>query len=225
MFDQDLGKLLMHGGGTLLFIVLSSVLALGIAAERFLAMWSVVPAAKALFEQLSKALFRGDHLQARALCERSPALAADVFLAGLARYGQSGKESVEGAVERERVQVLLKLKSRMWALGTIGTISPFVGLFGTVVGIRTAFSAMAAAGTGGFAVVADGISEALIATAAGIFVAVEAVIFYNYFQARLGRISTELKLLTDEFVELLKERPPMAQSVPAGDAADNAAGA
>src|SRR5690606_34855636 len=140
-------------------------------------------------------------------------------------YGQSGKESVEGAVERERVQVLLKLKSRMWALGTIGTISPFVGLFGTVVGIRTAFSAMAAAGTGGFAVVADGISEALIATAAGIFVAVEAVIFYNYFQARLGRISTELKLLTDEFVELLKERPPMAQSVPAGDAADNAAGA
>ncbi len=225
MFDQSLVKLLSHGGGTLLVIVICSMLALGIAVERFLAMWSVVPGAKALFEQLSKALFRGDHLQARALCERSQTLAADVFLAGLARYGQSGKESVDAAVERERVQVLLKLKTRLWALGTLGTISPFVGLFGTVVGIRTAFSAMAAAGTGGFAVVADGISEALIATAAGIFVAVEAVVFYNFFQARLGRISTELKLITDEFVELLKERPPMPQPVPAADSAETAAGA
>ncbi|MFN7134684.1 MAG: MotA/TolQ/ExbB proton channel family protein, partial [Myxococcales bacterium] len=221
----ELLKYLSHGGGTLFVIVLCSLLALGIAVERLLAMWSVVPSARALAEQLSKALFRGDHLQARAVCERSPAIAADIFLAGLARYGQTGKESVDAAVERERVAVILKLKSHLWALGTLGTISPFVGLFGTVVGIRTAFSAMAAAGTGGFAVVADGISEALVATGAGIFVAVEAVVFYNFFQARLGRIAAELKLITDEFVELLKERPPMPQPVPAPEPAEGAAGA
>jgi len=87
------------------------------------------------------------------------------------------------------VALTLRLKCHLWALGTVGTISPFVGLFGTVVGIRSAFTAMAAAGTGGFAVVANGISEALVATAAGIFVAIEAVVLYNYFQARLGRIA------------------------------------
>jgi len=206
MIGQDLITELSHGGYTLVVILLCSVLALIVAAERILASWGVVSDARKLADQVTKSLLRGDVAQARALCERSRALVGDVFLAGFARQGQGSKD-FESAVERERLALLIKLKSHLWLLGTLGTISPFVGLFGTVVGIRSAFSAMAAAGTGGFAVVANGISEALVATAAGIFVAVEAVVLYNYFQARLGRVSAEIKLIADEFVELLKERP------------------
>lgn len=215
MLGQDLIQELKHGGYTLLVIAVCSVIAAAIAVERLIAMWAVLGQARALAEQVSKSLLRGDHAQARALCERSRSLAADIFLAGFARYGQGARDSFEAAVERERIGLLLKLKSYLWALGTVGTISPFVGLFGTVVGIRSAFSAMAAAGTGGFTVVANGISEALVSTAAGIFVAIEAVVLYNYFQARLGRVSAELKLIADEFVELLREKPATVQPVPA----------
>ena len=84
-----------------------------------------------------------------------------------------------------------------------------------------------AGGTGGTGAVMTGISEALIATAAGILVAVEAVVIYNYFQARLARVSVELKLLAEEFVELLRERSasganpgPQADAAPTGSAAE-----
>lgn len=68
---------------------------------------------------------------------------------------------------------------------------------------------MEGGGTGGTAAVMAGISEALIATAAGILVAVEAVILYNYFQSRLAKLSVELKLIAEEFVELLREAGPV----------------
>ncbi len=221
MIGQDLLAELRHGGYTLVVILACSVLALVVAAERLIASWGVVSDARKLADPVFKALLRGDVAQARALCERSRALVGDVFLAGFARQSQGGKDC-EAAVERERLALLIKLKSHLWLLGTLGTISPFVGLFGTVVGIRSAFSAMAAAGTGGFAVVANGISEALVATAAGIFVAVEAVVLYNFFQARLGRVSAEIKLIADEFVEVLKERPAAPVEPAPADAPERA---
>jgi biopolymer transport protein ExbB len=83
---------------------------------------------------------------------------------------------------------------------------PFVGLFGTVWGILHSFRSMAAAGTGGFAVVASGISEALITTAGGIAVAVEAVVLFNYFQARVAKEAFDLTLKADELVEAVEEK-------------------
>ncbi|HEY3448528.1 MAG TPA: MotA/TolQ/ExbB proton channel family protein [Myxococcales bacterium] len=204
--ENFLGRL-AHGGYSLLVIALCSLLALAVAAERVIAWWGLVAQARRLAEQVGKALLRGDLAGARSACERSQALVGDLFLAGFDRQAQGAKD-FEAAVERARMELLIKLKSHLWILGTLGTISPFVGLFGTVIGIQTAFKDMAAAGTGGFAVVASGISAALETTAAGIFVAVEAVVLYNYFQARLGRVSAEVKLLSDEFVELLGEHRP-----------------
>jgi biopolymer transport protein ExbB len=83
---------------------------------------------------------------------------------------------------------------------------PFVGLFGTVWGILHSFRQMAAAGTGGFAVVASGISEALITTAGGIAVAVESVVLFNYFQARVSKEAFALTLKADELVETVHDR-------------------
>jgi biopolymer transport protein ExbB/TolQ len=106
----------------------------------------------------------------------------------------------------------MKMKRGLWILGTIGATAPFVGLFGTVWGIMRSFKDLGldveSGGTGGSAAVMSGISEALIATAVGIVVAVEAVVLFNMFQARLSRLNIELKLIAEEFVDLLREAAP-----------------
>ena len=96
-----------------------------------------------------------------------------------------------------------------------------------IVSIMSAFSAMAESGTGGFAVVASGISQALVATASGIFVAIEAVVFFNFFQAKLGRVASELRLFAEEFCELLADLPaePEPQTPAAPQTADATADA
>jgi biopolymer transport protein ExbB/TolQ len=88
-------------------------------------------------------------------------------------------------------------------LGTLGNIAPFIGLFGTVVGIIDAFQELALAGTGGPAVVAKGIAEALVATAGGLVVAIPAVIFYNYFMRRVKAASTEMEVASTRLVVML----------------------
>jgi biopolymer transport protein ExbB len=187
------------------------VIALGVGIERLIALWNVSDSARRLGEEVGKNLLRGDLAGARTTAERSEAMAADIFLAGFARVERNRGSGMEAAVDRERSQVTLKLKRHMWVLGTIGATAPFVGLFGTVAGIMKSFRDLgldvSGGGTGGPGAVMTGISESLVATAAGILVAVEAVVIYNYFQARLSRVSVELKLLAEEFVELLRERP------------------
>ncbi|XXF80610.1 MotA/TolQ/ExbB proton channel family protein [Myxococcaceae bacterium GXIMD 01537] len=217
---NELLHYLRLGGVTLALLLLASVLALVVAIERLITLWGVSEASKALGETVHKHILRGDLTAARTTIERSDAVVADVFQAGLDRAERSRQhpEAIQAAVDRERAQVGLKLRRNLWILATIGSITPFVGLFGTVAGIMRSFKDLgldvAAGGTGGTAAVMTGISEALIATAVGILVAVQAMIFYNYFQARLSRVSVELRLLGDEFVEALKERPAAPQPQP-----------
>jgi biopolymer transport protein ExbB len=107
------------------------------------------------------------------------------------------------AVHRERQRVNQDLRVRLWILGTIGATAPFVGLFGTVVGIMKAMGGFKGDEEVKFTTVSGPISEALVVTAVGILVAVGTVIMFNFFSQRAGRIATEMKLLTDEFLELL----------------------
>jgi biopolymer transport protein ExbB/TolQ len=218
-FDELLHYLRL-GGVTLGLLLLSSLIALGVAIERLIALWGVSERSRALGEMVNKHLLRGDLAAARTAAERSDAVAADIYLAGFQRLERSRRvdDAVVGAVERERTQVGLRLRRNLWILATIGSITPFVGLFGTVAGIMRSFKDLGldvqAGGTGGTSAVMTGISEALVATAVGILVAVMAMIFYNYFQARLSRVVVELRLLADEFVELLRERPPESLQAP-----------
>ena len=211
-FDEILHYLRL-GGVTIAVILASSVIALGVAIERLIALWGASQRSRDLSQTISKHLLRGDVSGARSAAERSPAVAADIFLAGFDRLDKSGVPhgSLESAVARERAEVLLRMKRNLWVLGTIGATAPFVGLFGTVAGIMKSFKDLGldvqAGGSGGSAAVMTGISEALVATAVGILVAVQAMAFYNYFQARLSRVLVELRLLGDEFAELLRERP------------------
>ena len=223
---NELLHYLRIGGVTLASLLLASVLALVVAIERLITLWGVSERSRALGETVHKHLLRGDLTAARTAVERSDAAVSDIFLAGLDRADRirTNPDAVQAAVERERAQVGLRLRRHLWLLATIGSITPFVGLFGTVAGIMRSFKDLgldvAAGGTGGTAAVMTGISEALVATAVGILVAVQAMVFYNYFQSRLSRVNVELRLLGEEFVELLKERPALPQPQPEPERTD-----
>jgi biopolymer transport protein ExbB len=209
--DQSIWELMNHGGGAMWVVISFSVIALAVAIERAIAQWKFVTRARQLGDTVTRCLSRGALEEGRSACERSPSPIADVFLVGYERLGRAKPEHVATAVHRERLRVNQDLRSRLWMLGTIGATSPFVGLFGTVVGIMTAMGGFRADDEVKFSMVSGPISEALIVTAAGILVAVEAVILFNFFSQRANRVATEMKLLTDEFLELLLESPGETQ--------------
>jgi biopolymer transport protein ExbB len=213
----------MNESVTLWLILAFSVIAVGVAVERTIAQFQFTTRARALADTVGRCLGRGALNEARSACERSPSPLADVFLVGYERHGRVKPDLVVSAVHRERQRVTADLRTRLWILGTIGALSPFVGLAGTVVGIMNAMAGFEGAKNVDFGMVSGPISEALIATAAGIIVAIEAVIFFNFFAQRSSRISTELRLLTDEFLEQLNEVPAAATLPKSGDGGREAA--
>lgn len=203
MSVRDLYTFASHGGYSMTVILGFSVGAAAVAIERAIALWGLLESTRRLSDAVVKSLYRGELAEARAACERSPSPLSEMLLAAFGRMGKANPRAVTAAVERERIQVGLRLRSRLWILATVGATAPFIGLFGTVVGIMQAFEDLAAHPGGGFAVVASGISEALIATAAGIAVAIQAVVLFNYFSARIQRLSLTLKVSAEEVLELL----------------------
>jgi biopolymer transport protein ExbB/TolQ len=214
--NGSLLDMINDGGIALWFIVVLSVIALAVALERAVAQWQFTTRARALADTVGRCLNRGAYDEGRSACERSPSPLADVFLVGYERLGRARPEHLAAAVHRERQRVNQDLRARLWILGTIGATAPFVGLFGTVIGIMNAMGGFKGQKEVPFDMVSGPISEALIATAAGIFVAVEAVILFNFFNQRAGRIATELKLLTDEFLEQLAEAPAPSETTGRG---------
>lgn len=217
--DQNLLQL-VKSSFSLWVIIACSVIAVAAAVERTIALWGFGDKARSLADAVGRALFRGDLDDGRAQCERSTSMAAEVFLAALVALTPKGgslagrpaaepdADRIMAAVERERQRVTLRMRRGLWILGTVGATAPFVGLFGTVVGIMNAFHDMAHTGQGGFAVVSAGISEALITTAAGIAVAVLAVVLFNVLNTHVQQLTLQLRLLTEEYLELVKELLP-----------------
>jgi biopolymer transport protein ExbB/TolQ len=220
--DSSIWDLMGHGGYAMWLIVAFSVIAMAVAIERAIAQWQFTTRARALADQVNRCLARGALSEGRSACERSPSPLADVFLVGYERLNRGKREHLATAVNRERQRVASDLRSRLWMLGTIGATAPFVGLFGTVVGIMTAMGSFKKDETVTMGMVSKPISEALVVTAAGILVAVEAVVLFNYFNQRAARIGGELKLLTEEFLELLGDAPP--ESTEVGDNTERAGG-
>jgi len=148
---------------------------------------------------------------------------AEVFRAGyieLGKIGRSKKDSstdeadtpfevkgidnIERALNKSCSFETTKLESALGFLATTGSASPFIGLFGTVWGIMNAFRGIGAKGSATLAVVAPGISEALIATAAGLAAAIPAVIFYNYYIREIRTITLEMDNFTSEFLNIIE---------------------
>jgi biopolymer transport protein ExbB/biopolymer transport protein TolQ len=113
------------------------------------------------------------------------------------------------AADRSAARTLAELKKGLGGLATIASTAPFIGLFGTVVGIIHAFEGIAATGSGGVGVVSGGIAEALVATALGILVAIPAVMAFNYFTGALERFESEMQDISEELVDLLRRARPV----------------
>ena len=141
-----------------------------------------------------------------------------VVLAGLQEYQfqrESGTtlaredlvDSVRRAIQRAGALTASDLKKGMGSLATIGATAVFVGLLGTTLGVINAFNGIAATGSGGLGAVSAGISEALVGTAIGLFVAIPAVWFYNYLTGRIEYFNVEMDNSSSELVDYFIKKP------------------
>jgi biopolymer transport protein TolQ len=183
-------------------LLLWSVAGVAVICERVYALWGVLPKSETFKNRVIEAVEKGDLAKATALCETANDPLGEVFGRGLRTFAKIPHKAAE-AVTSQRTVAVSGFKRYLWALGTVGSSAPFVGLFGTVVGILKAFQSMSQAGTGGFKVVSQGIAAALVATAAGLMVAIYAIIAYNYFVAKIGAIAVQYKVFCEEFVMAL----------------------
>jgi len=194
-----------HAGGPLMgFMAAVSVLVVAIALQRLIVVLAFRSALRRLDDGALEAIRRGDLEEGRRLCGRLPVAVREVVAAGLDRATGLVRGDVAQAMKREEKRALGRLRAWIWILGTAGALMPFVGLLGTVLGVMQAFQAIGASSTAGFSVVASGISEALIATAAGLFVALESVVLFNFLQNAINAQGRDLSLLVDEAVEVLR---------------------
>jgi biopolymer transport protein TolQ len=118
--------------------------------------------------------------------------------------GVSNIESVEHALRKISMAQMTQMESLVPFLATVGSTSPFIGLFGTVVGIMASFHEIGQQGSASLATVAPGIAEALIATAAGLLAAIPAVIAYNYFSVRIRSLGQEMETFSSDFINIIK---------------------
>lgn len=191
--------MIQAGGWLMLPILLGSVIALAIIVERF---WSlqrrrIMP--PGLVAQIWHWQRKGelDEQRVEALAQSSPL--GRVLAAGLINR-EHPREIMKEAVEDTGRQVVLELERYLNTLGTIASISPLLGLLGTVIGMIKVFAAMSTHGAGNPSVLAGGISEALITTAAGLSVAIPSLIFYRYFRGRVDELVVGME---DEALKLI----------------------
>jgi len=182
---------IIHKGAIATYpLIVLSIISVTVVLERLWSLKNIGSLTLRITESLLEPIKKGQRDLAIAICKQnSQNPAARIFLNVLEREGSQRLETSSTFATEAMFEETQKLKKHLWILGTVASSAPFIGLLGTVVGIIKAFESMAVAGTGGFAVVAAGISEALVATALGLAVAIIAVIFYNYFQTRISALS------------------------------------
>ncbi|MBI3565272.1 MAG: MotA/TolQ/ExbB proton channel family protein [Elusimicrobia bacterium] len=186
-----------------ILLVLSFVV-LGQALERLFAYWVKLRPPTALWERVRDRMEAGDKAGALALARRDSTILGAALAAVLAPEGASVEKLVE-VFQVHRQRYSMALNRRVGLFGTASFVSPLIGLMGTVLGIMRAFHDLSAAGAGGPAVVAAGISEALIATACGIGLAVFSALLYNYFTLESRHRLNTADLWVLELAELLEK--------------------
>jgi biopolymer transport protein ExbB len=199
---QTFLKLLQDGGLTVYPLAIGSIVSVAILFERLWRFRGIDRETRLLTRRVVEALVRRDIATARELCEKSGSAVGRMYGDAM-RWKNIALEDLERVLATSRHEAAADLKRGLWVVGTIGSLAPYVGLFGTVVGIIRAFQDMARHGAGGFEVVAAGISEALVATGAGLFVAITALMFFNYLQVRVGAIAGTYARSCERFVQAL----------------------
>lgn len=174
------------------------------ALERMYSYWVAQKMPTAMWERVRDRLEAGDKAGAIAIARRDTSLMGEA-IARLIALETANTEKLVEAFQLYRQRLSLGLNRRVGLFGTASFISPLIGLMGTVLGIMRAFHDLSAAGAGGPAVVAAGISEALVATAFGIGLAVVAALFYNYFTLTARHRLNTADLWVLEMAQLLED--------------------
>jgi biopolymer transport protein ExbB len=182
-------------------LLFMSVMCLAIIFERLWALRGITSRAAKTADSLIAQLRAGKMNEALQATQARSTPEQRVYHALIAGSQTFTRDQLVELDEERRFVEMLELKRYLWILATVGASAPFIGLFGTVVGILVAFQSMAIMGTGGFSVVAAGISEALIATALGLAVAILAVIFYNYFSTKVENINAVMHINADRLID------------------------
>jgi len=219
-FTQLLGHVGLIGGLVMLCLAALSIISVGVIVDKHRRFRSAMKQSQSFRTAFGKFLHGGQpHELLAAVRQHENSHVALVVSAGLAEYDAVRKsggdpaaslELVTSTLEDSKAEMLMQMKGGLGFLATIGSTAPFIGLFGTVVGIINAFHGIAATGSGGMAAVSGGIAEALFTTGMGIFVAIPAVVGFNYFTGVLDNFRVEMNRASSQLVNCLFKMPEPA---------------
>jgi biopolymer transport protein ExbB/TolQ len=172
----------LFGGEWVLYLLLAlSIWSIAVIWDRFFLFRKKARNTELLEEKVPSLLAKGQLKEVQKLVENITSPAAAILKVGLANIS-AGPDALGQIMESQRIREKTLMEKNLLVLGTLGSNAPFIGLFGTVLGIIKAFNDLALAGTSGPTVVMRGVSEALVATAVGLLIAIPCVATYNYFQ-------------------------------------------
>jgi biopolymer transport protein ExbB len=198
--------LIERGGVILVIIILLSVIAVAIIIERLLYFRKIRGDEDLVLNRLKSTLEKRRFEEALSICESNPSPIANLMKVGI-EHREYPQEVIKTSITDAANMEIPKMEKFLTSLGTIAHISPLLGLLGTVTGNIQAFGVLGDfGGAGDPAVLARGISEALITTAAGIIVSIPAIIFYNYLVSKVNHTIIHLENRVSELVLLLKGR-------------------
>ncbi len=195
-------ELIKQGGVDIIILILLSIIAVAIVIERLYFFSQQHGDSKALLASIGQRIKADDIPGAIKLCNQSKGILPRILEFGLQR-GTKNRADITDALSIALMENLNLLERNLGVIGTIAVIAPFVGLFGTVLGIIHAFQDIALKGNSTPAVVAAGVGEALVTTAAGLFVAVISVVFFNYFKTRIKGYNQEMIVAANQLAEML----------------------
>jgi biopolymer transport protein ExbB/TolQ len=205
MLIERLLKVALLGSTWVMYLLLAlSVFSIGAMFERLLYFWRRRDDIDELGERLIALLENGNREGASALLKKSKSIEAGVLEPSL-RYIDGGPEAVADAIDGQLIRARTELERGSTLLGTLGNNAPFIGLFGTVIGVIIAFHQLGVSQSGAsMNAVMGGIAEALVATGVGLFVAIPAVVAYNLIQKRIGDIENNVAAITKDVTALLR---------------------
>ncbi|MBO6556049.1 MAG: MotA/TolQ/ExbB proton channel family protein [Pseudomonadales bacterium] len=212
-------ELVQAGGWLMIPILLCSVIAAAISVERFWTLRADQVAPRNLLAQVWTWIKNNemDNKRLRELKNGSPL--GQILAAGITSH-RKGRDAMKESIEEVANHVVHELERYLNTLGTVAAITPLLGLLGTVIGMIKVFTAIRLEGTGNAAVLAGGISEALITTAAGLTVAIPSLFFYRFFQRKVDELVIYMEQEALKLVEVLNtgtadrtetSKPEMAQ--------------
>ncbi len=216
-----LGHVGIFGGAVMVCLALLSVFSVGMIIDKHRRFVSASRQSEKFKPEFKKFLQGGDVQDLiEAARPHQSSYVAQVVLAGITEYDgvrESGRdpgaslELVTSALRDSMSETLIQLRQGLGFLATIGSTAPFIGLFGTVVGIINAFRSIAATGSGGMSVVSGGIAEALVSTALGIFVAIPAVVAFNHFTGKIETFHVQMNRASSQLVNRLFKVPELKE--------------